>query len=127
MTGSHGIVDGPPKTDLKKIADSEGFDGNMLFALVGIHGRFAANGGIQFLDVTRGSFNCGAVRFADAYEEDVEILETGAVGINKESEFPDGRLRLHAEAEEQVTLAFAIRLEADFVLKRLNDVGLSGE
>src|SRR6266403_1425700 len=99
----------------------------MFFALVRVHRRFTANGGIEFLNIRGRGFNYGAVGLVDAGIHQVESLKGGSKRIGQESKLPDRRLGLDTRAKDYIALPLAISLEADPILDRLEDVWFFGK
>jgi hypothetical protein len=81
------------------VAYGKRFNGYVLFALVGVHGGFAADGGIQFLDIGGGRFHDGAVGLANASVEDVQGFKTGSEVVDQQAKFVNGGFGLDTRAK----------------------------
>lgn len=62
---SQWIANRPAELGFEDVPSGEGLNGDVLFALVGVHRRFAAYRGIEFLHVGSGSFDECAIGFAN--------------------------------------------------------------
>src|SRR5208282_3975323 len=108
MARSDGIVDSPAKMSLENIPDRQRLDGDMFFALVGVHRRLAAHRRVQFLNVEGRRVDDCPVGPADPYVHNIESLKAGSIRIDKEAELVNGGFRLDAHAKIEIVLALAV-------------------
>ena len=98
----------------------------MLFPLIGIHRCFAADGGVEFLNIRGRCFNEASVGLANANVRNLNGFKTCRKRIDQKTKFSNGRFRLDAGSHHQVAVTLTISFERDLVLNQLKYVRLRG-
>ncbi len=92
----------------QRISGTQGRHGDVLFLVIGVHGRVGRHRSGQFLHGVRSGGYHRSIGLAHAHEADIHLLVRGVVAEDDLAPLLDARLALHADAHGDFAFARAV-------------------